>query len=247
MTTASTEGIKPLHDHPGAPFVILAVAMVLTPLLVSGLTFLAGDGPMSAAAALIALLFQQLVMLTATFYRLGRLGEHWTKLNLFVENIRDVLRGLWWGVGLLFVNVFGSQISALLLAFVFGPQWVVETVEREQASVMRLLDPEAGVFELAFTVFLAVGVAPFVEEVFFRGYAYRVLKSHVGKHALWISALLFAGVHFYVINFIPVFLLGLVFAHLYERTGTLSAPIIAHATVNGLVAVINVAAGRLLN
>ena len=52
------------------------------------------------------------------------------------------------------------------------------------------------------------------------------------------SALLFASVHLYLINFLPIFLIGVLLARLYERTGSLAAPIVAHATANAAVAVL---------
>ncbi len=51
-------------------------------------------------------------------------------------------------------------------------------------------------------------------------------------------ALLFAAVHLYLVNFLPIFLIGLLLARLYERTGALAVPISAHTTANGAVAIL---------
>ena len=48
-----------------------------------------------------------------------------------------------------------------------------------------------------------------------------------------ISGFFFAAVHLHVQTFPALFLLGLALAYLYERTGTLAAPITFHAIFNG--------------
>lgn len=78
--------------------------------------------------------------------------------------------------------------------------------------------------------FLAVALAPMVEEVVFRGLLYRAWEKEWG----WISAAVASSAvfGFFHLHFMSAFLSGLVFACLYRRTGTLVAPIIAHALGN---------------
>jgi membrane protease YdiL (CAAX protease family) len=92
--------------------------------------------------------------------------------------------------------------------------------------------PEA--LELAM---LAVVFAPFVEEFLFRGLLYRGLRATAGPRASILAcALIFASVH-PPASFLPVFVLGLVAAWTFERTGSLWTPILAHAVYNaGVVA-----------
>ena len=77
-------------------------------------------------------------------------------------------RGRAWsgGTGLLLVNIFGSQLSMLFFYLILGAERLTELVEREQGAVRRLLGPETGTWGIGFTVFLAVGVAPLVEDSF---------------------------------------------------------------------------------
>ncbi len=80
----------------------------------------------------------------------------------------------------------------------------------------------------------AVVLAPFCEEVLFRGLIFPALKRKIGTGlAMGISAGLFALVHWHIQTFPPLFLLGLGLAYLYQRTGTLAAPITLHAVFNG--------------
>jgi membrane protease YdiL (CAAX protease family) len=78
-------------------------------------------------------------------------------------------------------------------------------------------------------------IAPLVEEIFFRGFLYTGLREKVGWiSAALISSALFAVVHFQPISMPPIFLLGLVFAYLYERTKSIWPAVIMHFATNTL-------------
>lgn len=238
--------VQPIDDRPSAVFLILIAAMVVTPIIAALLAASFRGSPLAPFAQGVGLLAQEAVLAGLTVWRLRRLGVSLSELRLLVDDLRVAWAGLLNGGGLLLVNVFGSQLSILIFHLFLGAERMADLIAREQGAVRRLLDPEIGPAAVGFMVFLAVGVAPFVEELFFRGYVYPVLKGRVGRHAVWMSALLFASVHLYLINFLPVFLIGVVLARLYERTGSLAAPIVAHATANAAVAILAMWAERLL-
>lgn len=71
---------------------------------------------------------------------------------------------------------------------------------------------------------LAAVIAPILEEIFFRGFCYRVLKGFCGVNpALVFSSVFFAALHGSWFTFIPIFVLGLGLARLYEKRGNLIA------------------------
>ena len=76
-------------------------------------------------------------------------------------------------------------------------------------------------------------LAPIAEELLFRGVLYSWIR-HLGypKLALWITALIFALMHLNPATFLPLALLAVLLAVLYERTGNLLAPIAAHSFFN---------------
>ena len=84
--------------------------------------------------------------------------------------------------------------------------------------------------------FIAVAIiAPFAEEIVFRGFIYGGLRSRFGVvAAIMGSTLFFTGLHFTVEQFIPIFALGLFLAWLYETSGSLFPGIILHATNNAI-------------
>lgn len=93
-------------------------------------------------------------------------------------------------------------------------------------------------------------VVPVMEELFWRSFMLRWLASpdflkvrpaHVGMRALVITALLFGVEHNLWLAGIVA---GLVYSLLYMRTGSLWAPIVAHAVTNGALGVWVLATGN---
>lgn len=84
-----------------------------------------------------------------------------------------------------------------------------------------------------YSIFLASIVGPFIEEIFFRGFCYPILKYKWGiKWAMLLTALFFALIHQNQFAFLPIFILGLSLAWLYEKRANLVAPITLHLIHN---------------
>jgi membrane protease YdiL (CAAX protease family) len=85
--------------------------------------------------------------------------------------------------------------------------------------------------------FLVAGivVAPVVEELFFRGFVFAGLRGRYGwlKAALASSAL-FAVIHLQPLAIPPVFIMGFIFAILYQRSGSIWPAILMHLATNAL-------------
>lgn len=84
-------------------------------------------------------------------------------------------------------------------------------------------------------VFLAVVVAPIVEETMFRGALYSWLRERMrASFAIVLCGLIFAFVHPQgALGVLPLTCLAIVFGFLREWRGSLLAPMIAHACFNG--------------
>ncbi len=88
-------------------------------------------------------------------------------------------------------------------------------------------------------IFFSIGkvfIAPFIEEIIFRGIIYQVLKrSYSVWVSLFLSSLLFSLVHFdFSTTGILFFIYGVLFCFVYEKTNTLLAPIFLHTSINFL-------------
>jgi membrane protease YdiL (CAAX protease family) len=81
-------------------------------------------------------------------------------------------------------------------------------------------------------LFAAVAMAPLIEEIAFRGLLYSAFERSLGWFpATFASAAVFGLFHGW---FVSAFIAGVLFACLYRRTGTLIAPIVAHAVGNAV-------------
>ena len=79
----------------------------------------------------------------------------------------------------------------------------------------------------------AIVVAPLFEELFFRGFAYPVLKQRLGvAAALMTVSVVFALIHCHLPSMAPLFALSFGLGVAYEVTGSLLAPITMHALFN---------------
>jgi membrane protease YdiL (CAAX protease family) len=81
-------------------------------------------------------------------------------------------------------------------------------------------------------------ITPFLEELLHRGVVFGRLRRRMGMWpAVFVSALIFAALHFNMVQFVYAFLLGVVFALFVEKTGKLYSAVIAHVVANGIAVV----------
>lgn len=108
----------------------------------------------------------------------------------------------------------------------------------EQSDVADQLGFDSSTIAAIVAGLLIVVVAPFCEEIFFRGFFFAGLRSRLPFWAAGlISALLFGAVHLSDANLIAgaqLTLLGLVLAGVYERTDSLWSNIAVHAFNNAI-------------
>ena len=95
------------------------------------------------------------------------------------------------------------------------------------------------------TLLIVIFLAPFVEEVLFRGYVFGMFRGHSRILAWGVSCLLFAFLHVWqfttgpwtlwtAVLLVQYLVPGLVLAWTYERCGSLWGPILLHMAVNAL-------------
>lgn len=88
---------------------------------------------------------------------------------------------------------------------------------------------------------------PILEEVVFRGILFGRIRGMMAKiPAVLVSALIFAALHFNVVQFIYAFLLGIVLALLMEKAGHVYAAVAGHMAAN-LLAVLRTELGLFSN
>jgi membrane protease YdiL (CAAX protease family) len=115
----------------------------------------------------------------------------------------------------------------------------VETVQ----ETVKLLQESEDPLILGLMTAAAVIVAPLCEEIVFRGYFYPVLKKFGGAWpAAVCSSLVFAAAHGSLASLLPLFLFGGLLVFIYEKTGSIWAPIAVHFCFNGVTVIVQLLA-----
>jgi membrane protease YdiL (CAAX protease family) len=149
----------------------------------------------------------------------------WSALGVLVGAVTIPLSAAAERVAILVIGLFVGTARAEAMA-------ASESATDILASVLRT--PRT-TLEVAWLLVLLCVLVPIGEEVFFRGFVYNTLRRWGWVGAVIFSSVLFAAVHVQVVHFLPILLLGVVLAVLYQRTGSLVASIAVHG-VNNLVA-----------
>lgn len=134
---------------------------------------------------------------------------------------------------------FGLRAYLTALPFLFllllGMVQMLEWLGREpspQAIFMLYMSEERRPV-LVWLNLLVVVAGPLAEELFFRGLLYGWMRNRWGVwRGLWVSSFLFACLHTDPVAFVPILGLGMLFGWVYEKTGSLAAPVAVHVCHN---------------
>lgn len=143
--------------------------------------------------------------------------------------------GLWRPIVACFACYIGVAVYAQLISQL-GIDFLIPN-STVPGGVLR--DPQA----LAMTAALAVISAPFIEELFFRGFLFGGLSRWGFWPAAAISSLIFTLVHFDPGSVIPFFGIGVVMCYLFSSRGSLWDSIVFHFLFNGTSFVLLVSRG----
>jgi membrane protease YdiL (CAAX protease family)/uncharacterized RDD family membrane protein YckC len=180
------------------------------------------DWALLAAQGIFGLCLLAVPLGSASGWSTSRLGEARVRLG----RRSFPLQGLGWTLLVLFVYYV---LAGLFAEFVLDPE------QDDIADELGLGDDNLLIAVVA--VALIAVLAPIAEEMFFRGFVFSGLRSRM---TLWpaavISGLVFGLVHAPtgITTVIPLAVLGVALAWLYDRTGSLWPPILAHAINNGI-------------
>jgi membrane protease YdiL (CAAX protease family) len=126
-------------------------------------------------------------------------------------------------------------VSYLVLAAIYTqlvnppPEDLPEQLGADESTLLAVV---TGVFVMV--------VAPFAEEFFFRGFLYQGLRNSWGMPlGVLASGAIFSGIHAAPDKFVPLAILGIALALVFEKTRSLWACIILHAINNALAFVVS--------
>ena len=136
----------------------------------------------------------------------------------------------WWaiagGIGLAIIPL--SALIVAILQLIIGGEF--------KNPQIPFLAPEGFSWSGLISMLILVGlVAPFAEELVFRGVFYKWLRDRWGVWVgVFISALVFGAAHVVPSVAAVAFVLGLILAYSYERSGSLWAPVLIHVINNAV-------------
>ena len=160
------------------------------------------------------------------YFVVNRNKERLISLGLSLRNFfKNVLYGM---VG----YVAAVPILIIVLVAILFIVNITKYVPERQAVVDLFLKEENAPFLVYTSIFAAV-VGPIIEELFFRGFMYNAVKRYAG--VVWaslITSAIFAALHTNVVGFLPIMVLGILLAYLYEKTGTLISSMTVHVIHN---------------
>jgi membrane protease YdiL (CAAX protease family) len=185
---------------------------------------LGGGGQISRLGSLVLLTSTQVALMavTALFVLLPNALHG---LSFLGRSTLPRSVGIGLGFGLI-AWIGATLVSALAASLLKSAGIPPEPQAAEQA--LSIVDP-------LIAVPAVVIIAPIAEELFFRGVVFNAwLREHGYRRALLGSSLLFALIHGSLLALLPIFLLGIGLALVYERTRSLLASMVMHATVNAI-------------
>lgn len=171
------------------------------------------------------ILLQNIVMAALVVIIVRRTGASWADLGLHRQNLgRNIVTGFLGGLVISFLIMFLLALLVLLTG----------RVPEEQEVASRLAGIPAN-WRMLWPALVVVIAAPVAEELYFRGMIYPVLRARIGVDAaVLVSALFFSALHFSLFGLAPIAISGALLAYLYQRTGSLVTPIVAHSTWNAM-------------
>ncbi|MFH1715598.1 MAG: CPBP family intramembrane glutamic endopeptidase [Elusimicrobiota bacterium] len=142
---------------------------------------------------------------------------------------KDVMKNLGFGI-ISYITAYPLLFIALVITFIVV-QYVGAYIP-PHPIVPMMIEDESKVNILSLIIFSCI-VGPVTEEIFFRGMIYPFLRKRSGiVLAAILSSLCFALMHFNIIIAPIIFITGLLFVYLYEKSGSLAPGIFIHILHN---------------
>ncbi len=132
------------------------------------------------------------------------------------------------------VVAYVATIPILLFYAALYHMWLQWTGhETEPQDVVRIFAEMESGFMFYYFIGLALVIAPWAEELLFRGVLLPALGRRLGiGGAIMLSSVLFAVMHFHVPSLVPLFVFSVALSLAYIYTESIIVPIVMHALFN---------------
>lgn len=156
-------------------------------------------------------------------------GEHKERLVSLGLSLKNFTANVYYGI----VGYLAAVPALVALVIVIAVTMNFFRYVPEKQAVVQMFMKDQDARFLVFASLFAAVVGPVIEEIFFRGFLYNALKKRMGVLlAMAVTAAAFAALHAHAAGFLQIMVIGMVLGYLYEKTGTLVAPVTAHILHN---------------
>jgi hypothetical protein len=135
---------------------------------------------------------------------------------------------------------FNGWLQELNKSFVFpeslqGLEGLLKGMEDKLAETTKFFTDFTSFWQFLLAFLVIAVIAGIGEELIFRGLIMRKILLGTGNPhiAIWVSAFIFAAIHFQFYGILPRMMLGVLFGYIYLWTGNIRVPIFAHIFNNG--------------
>ena len=155
-------------------------------------------------------------------------------LRLRKVSRRIIVNTLLFGSGIL---ILSDELDRLIQVFIPAPDYIV--------NMSSLMHPETVAGFIIFII-AVVMVAPFGEEILFRGFLQQFLEKHWkdSTKAVLITSLFFAMIHLNPYWMIQIYFLGLILGFLAWRTESVVPSLILHGLNNAMAIILSFSIGE---
>ncbi len=157
------------------------------------------------------------------------------ELGIKIEETRRLLIFLLSGIktyiGILPLLVLSGFISTLILKIL--------NLKPQPMPIVIFFLKEKNILNLSLLALEAIFIAPLLEELIFRGVIFRLLrKRYPFLFSSLIAGVAFSFLHYNSFSFLPILILAVALAYIYERQKNILAPIFLHSLHNFLTLLI---------
>jgi membrane protease YdiL (CAAX protease family) len=163
-------------------------------------------------------------------------------------NLNRIPRLVWAGIAFCLticasplINLMSELNSRMVLpGFLSGVEkWMKESEAQAEKMTEAFMNVD-GITGLVINLFIIGLLAAVGEELLFRGVLQRILKEWMkNTHAaVWLTAIIFSAIHMQFFGFLPRMVIGAMLGYLYEWSGSLFIPMVAHFTNNAFSVVV---------
>jgi len=130
------------------------------------------------------------------------------------------------------LKYYSVALLWVLIAAVINSK-ILKQINFSSNPIFEIINNANNPYQIVLLFLLVCIIGPFVEEIVFRGVLYNAFKMKCGVvFSIIISSMIFSFIHGDPAGFLPIFVLGVILAVSYQKTGNLFTSFLLHSLWN---------------